>query len=359
MSANKPGTPITLPKIAKSVTLNVPSTPPPAKAKRLLALLATPEQPVELPFSPALKRTNSGTLKSPDYKFNESPYSSGVLKTPRNSGYDSDDKETPRRKLLRTPQFFSPGRRLFAEEHSPNKEELAEISLQLKSRLSLALGRIKGDKPVAPVKLDFSESFTQTLPPPKKIISLLPPLRTNVNLQTLQQLPAPNRSPKLSPDRLMRSPIADSGDRINIPLPDEELSAHNALLAAFSRLRAKPRSLSTNERRRLSAVQALENHPFSGPPAPLKLPPINVAFDKNKDSEQDAVYSLMSLSSPQLVKMVTRTHSRLQSQNNNSPTSLRSSSIAHTVLPPISGLIRKVDNDETDVDETTDEDMSS
>lgn len=351
MSSNKPGTPVTSPKIPKAANLGVPSTPPAAKQKkRLLAYLSTPDQPVGLPFSPALKRTNSGTVKSPDYKFNDAQSPYGVLKTPRNSGYDLDEKETPRRKLLRTPQFFSPGRRLFAEENSPNKEELAEISSQLKSRLSLALGKLKGqDKPtVAPVQLDFTElSFTSTESPKRlRVPSLLP--RTNVNLQTLQQSPAP----------LKRSPVLEPSERIYIPAPDEELSAHNALLAAFSRLRGKSRAQSNaSERRRSSIVLAFsDTHPFSAP----KLPPINVAFSKNEDSEQDAVYSLMSLASPQLAQRASKTHSRLHSQNNNSPTSSRSSSLAQTVLPPISGIIRQVDNDETDVeDETTDEEMSS
>ncbi|QEL57985.1 hypothetical protein CJJ09_000015 [Candidozyma auris] len=224
MSSNKPGTPISSPRIGKQVKLDVPSTPPAAKGKK----------------RPGLKRTSSGMLKSPDYKLNSTNDGDpSILKTPKNSGYDSDERDTPRKsKLVRTPQFFSPGKRLFTDENSPNKQELAEISSQLKSRLSSALGKVKGqdkDKSqIAPVKLDFSD---QSFTPPQ-------------------------------------------------------------------------------------------------------------------DSEQDAVYSLMSLSSPQKLHD-SRGHSRQQSQNTNSTQTSRSSSVVNTVLPPISGIMKNVDNDETDIEEST------
>lgn len=350
---------------------------------RMLMLLVTPEQPLDsLPFSPGLKRTNLGTLKSPDYKLNtqggQSPYmTSSVLKTPRNSGYESDERETPHRKLLRTPQFFSPGRRLFAEDQSPNKQELLEISTQLKSKLSLALDKVKGTEKngVAPVKLDFSDlSFTTTreLSPKKPFLqpsSTLPPssslMRTNMNLQTLQQLPnVPRRHLRSQQilDTNLRQPSAYGNDRISIPSPDEESSAQNALLAAFSRLQSRNRRYSGTERRQ-SVVLQLRDSPH------VKLPPLNVALGNNQGDnvEQEAIYSLMSLSSPQSVKkshgtpsaLHSRLHSRLQSQNDFSPVSSRSSSVA-VQLPPISGLVGKVDNDETDVeDDATDEDLSS
>lgn len=85
MSSNKPGTPVTSPRIPKSVKLDVPSTPPASKPKkRLLAFLQTPEQQENnLPLSPGLKRTNSGNLISPDYKLNShnvlSPYQTGSV----------------------------------------------------------------------------------------------------------------------------------------------------------------------------------------------------------------------------------------------------------------------------------------
>lgn len=384
MSSNKSGSPIRLPKAPKLVKLEVPKTPKPAKSKtRMLMLLVTPEQqPLEsLPFSPGLKRTNLGSLKSPDYKLNtqdgQSPYTaSSLLKTPRNSGYESDERETPHRKLLRTPQFLSPGRRLFTEDQSPNKQELLEISMQLKSKLSLALGKVKGtDKHgVAPVKLDFSDlSFTSTRETsPKKLpfqpSSTLPPssslMRTNMNLQTLQQLPnVPRRNLRSQQpvDTQLRQPPQFGNDRISMPSPDEESSAQNALLAAFSRLQTKNRRYSGTERRSSVALQLRES-------PHVKLPPLNVALSNNQggDVEQQAIYSLMSLSSPQSVKKphgtLTSLHSRLQSglqsHNDFSPGSSRSSSVVQ--LPPISGLVGKVDNDETDVeDDATDDEMSS
>lgn len=388
MSSNKTGTPITSPQ--KQVKLDVPSTPPASKGKKhLLAFLATPEQPDDnLPFSPALKRSNSGTFKSPDYKFNtenlQSPYSSNaLLKTPRNSGYDSDDRDTPRRsKVLRTPQFFSPGRRLFADDQGQNKQELQEISTQLKSKLSLALGKLKGQEKTtaAPVQLNFAElSFTSTQESPTKKHrqtheSMLPSSslqRTNLNLQTLQLTPAfshPESPPSTGEGRLYQPPklTETTGGRISIPSPDEESSAHNALLAAFSRLRRKSGSRSSmSEDRRQSIIQALNELPrrqklHEAPPMKqTALPPLNVALDNNQngDSEQDAVYSLMSLSSPQSVKQMSGNHSRLHSQNNNSPTS-STSSLALPVLPPISGLISKIDHDETDVENATTEEES-
>lgn len=329
-------------------------------------------------------------MKSPDYKLNtrdsQSPYlAHAALKTPRNSGYDSDERDTPHKnKLLRTPQFFSPGRRLFTEDQSPNKQELLEISTQLKSKLSLALGKIKGhDKlAVAPVKLDFSElSFTSTLETsPKKLrlqaLSALPPSaalsRTNINLQTLQQLPvAPKRNLRtFVGDNMLKQSPPLPGDRFSMPSPDEESSAQNALLAAFSRVQTKNRRYSGTGERRGSVVLLLlfrdnSNGPGSHSNLPhVKLPPLNVALTNNHqgdDVEKDAVYSLMSLSSPQSMKQRTGTasalHSRLHSQNENLPVSSRSSSVQ---LPPIAGIIKKVDNDETDVeDETTEDEMSS
>lgn len=363
MTSHNAGTPVSLPKIAKSVKLDVPSTPPAAKAKkRLLAFLATPEQPGDqLPFSPGLKRDSSGLLKSPDYKLNSND--ANLLKTPKNGGYESDDKDTPRRlKMLRTPQFFSPGKRLFNDDQSPNKEELAEISSQLKSRLSTALGKVKGhDKSqIAPTKLDFlDQSFTTTRELPTKMLKMSPRLqstpllvqRANLNLQTLQALPVPPSSQ--SHERLQQLPDFKR-DRVRIPSPEADASAQSALQAAFSRLKEKRRSFSISERRRSSHL-GLEGSPQKDKEAP-RLPPINVGFNNKhsppQDSEQDAVFSLMLLSSPQ--KLVdSRGHSRQQSQNTNSTHTLRSSLVVNTVLPPISGIMKNVDNDETDIEETT------
>lgn len=392
MSANKTGTPISSPKIPKQVKLDVPTTPPASKGKKhLLAFLSTPDQPDDnLPFSPSWKRSNSGTFKSPDYKFNaeplHSPYSANaLLKTPRDSGYDSDERDTPRRsKVSRTPQYLSPGRRLFADDLL-SKQDLQDISTQLKSKLSLALGKIKGQEKVhaVPVQLNFyDQSFTSTQESPSKKLrpshsmSLLPGnsslLRANLNLQTLQLSPAISESPLFSerllaerfrhlPPQPAPEPLAE---RISIPSPDEESSAHNALLAAFSRLKRKGSRSSASEGRRLSIIQALNELPRRAPghsafPQHTTLPNLNIALgDQKDDSEQDAVYSLMSLASPQSAKQMSATHSRLhsrlQSQNNNSPTSSTSS----VVLPPIAGLMNRIDHDETDVENVSTDDES-
>lgn len=381
MSANKTGTPISSPKIPKVVKLDVPSTPPASKgSKHLLTFLLTPDQPDDsLPFSPSWKRSNSGTFKSPDYKFNTdsalSPYSANsLLKTPRNSGYDSDEKDTPRRsKVSRTPQYLSPGRRLFADDLL-SKQDLQDISAQLKSKLSLALGKIKGQEKhsAVPVQLTFADqSFTSTQESPTKKPraghgpSLLPPSsslqRANLNLQTLQQTAAAPESSVFLERHLQLPPQPDLvQERINMLSPNEESSAHNALLAAFSRLRRRGSRSSASGERRKSIIHMLSEAlprrllgqpAYSAPLAPL--PPLNVAFgDKNDDSEQDAVYSLMSLASPQSVKQISASHSRLNSRLHNSPTSSTSS----VVLPAASAAPAQIDHDETDIENaSTDE----
>lgn len=424
MSSGKPTTPVSSPKIPRTAKFNSPSTPPStarAKVKRLLATyLKTPEQNTEsVPFSPSLKRTSSGHLKSPDYKLNThnvlSPYSSGsLLKTPRHSGYESDEnKHDARLRLLKTPQYFSPGKKLFSDDTSPNKDDLSEISSQLKNRLSSALGKMQQQQQLhlSPGKLDFTElSFSSSKSPTKKLKSSLHSTprekvspsasvqKANINLQTLQLSPLPAYSPPASssaqfeprvnpgsPNRdlrtspiLTRNPQHSLGQNervIDMPSPNEESSAHNALMAALSRQRRKSRgSFSSNKRQSLHELDELTTKPPS-----LKLPPINVALSgKEKDerpahTEQDAVLSLMSLSSPQARKF---SHSRTQSLNTNSAGSSRSSSVVltspqptqsqpHPTLPPISGLINlsqfghktNADNDETDVeDDATDDD---
>lgn len=427
MSSGKPTTPVSSPKMPKTVKLNAPSTPPStsrAKSKRLLATyLKTPEQHVDsVPFSPSLKRTSSGHLKSPDYKLNNhnvlSPYSSAsLLKTPRHSGYDSDEnKQDGRLRLLKTPQYFSPGKKLFSEDTSPSRDDFSEISSQLKNRLSSALGKLQQQQlqlQTLPGKMDFTElSFTSTKSPTKKLKSSLHSTprekfspsasvqKANINLQTLQLSPLPAYSPPAlssaqfeprvnpgSPNRNLRtSPVltrdlqGSPGQKervIDMPSPNEESSAHNALMAALSRQRRKSRgSFSSNKPKTVHEVEE------AGPQPPsLKLPPINVALatkdqeERPAHNEQDAVLSLMSLSSPQARKF---SHSRTHSLNTNSAGSSRSSSVAltspqptqaqnasHPTLPPISGLINlslfgpktDTDNDETDVDDdATDDD---
>lgn len=208
-----------------------------------------------------------------------------------------------------------------------------------------------------------------------------------------------------------------------MPSPEEEPSAHHALLAALSRQRRKSRTSFSNTSKKRSSliisdqpdfVSSFKPHPLpvassthssqTQPHHPhsesLKLPPLNIALSskdeelpfttsklktvQNKNNEQDAVLSLMSLSSPQAIKYShSRTHSRDNSQNTNSPNSsgtslsiLASPINSHQlptqlptqvpILPPISGLIKKrqkkvdnlfeIDNDATDIDDdSTDE----
>lgn len=512
MSSGKPTTPISSPRIPKAVKLNAPSTPPlqtKSKLKRLSnSYLKTPDQHNDsLPFSPSLKRSNSGTFKSPDYRTSNShnvqspPNSSNLLKTPRYNDYDSDENSNSKVKMKKTPQYFSPGKKLFSDDHTTtinNKDDLSEISLNLKQKLSSALGKLQLQQQQHQIesnnatKLNFTElSFTSTNESPtKKLKSSLsvdndkwsPSLsiqKANLNLQTLQHSPVQKSSPTFnSPakfdnarqtlfqpsstshqsrtsnnESLKQSPIItnesennsnnshysnDDERVINMPSPDEESSAHNALLAALSRQRRKSRSSfgsSTSPRRRRSSIiQSLNEPAIVLPHTPVlknstsksehrsvKLPSLNIALNSRNEkeegveegkkegnvkeggkdqqtntnnnnnsgvNEQDAVLSLMSLSSPQSMKF---THSRNQSYNNNSPTSSSSSSsIINTakaspqqpypqynqntnlqpILPPISGLIHSVpsnqtssdfvhdDNDATDIEEElTDDDI--
>lgn len=431
MSGEKPTTPASSPKIPKAIKLASPSTPPSRhKQKRISAtFLKTPEQPLDtLAFSPSYKRTSSGTFKSPDYKLNmhaaPSPYSS--LKTPRHMGYESDDSNE-RIKFQKTPQYLSPGKKLFSDDTS-NKEGLSEISLQLKSKLSSAVGKLhqqqqQKQQDKVPGKIDFEElSFAPSTSPTKKQKSNVEKQWTpsnsiqtaNLNLQTLQQSPVPVSSPSFgqssqlqqSGKGLKQSPMLSNDHHdhaIHMPsMEDEESSAHNALMAALSRQRRKSRTSFSSSQRRPSTSLGLYETPSTNLAQPLlasgslqhiashgqvqqqslqpplKLPPINPTTPKDSDkpvNEQDAVLSLMSLSSPQSVKF---SHSRTHSLNNNSPGSSRSSSVAvnspnhqhsNTKLPPISGLINPAnshdsknnyDNDETDVeDETTDDDLGN
>jgi hypothetical protein len=475
--SGKPSTPISSPKVAPPKVR--PSTPPPLSSSGLLGsadrrdhrlsanFLKTPEQPDNgIPFSPSLKRTNSGNYKSPDYKLNHhnvnSPYTAtNLLKTPRHTDYDSDDvKHYQRSKLQKTPQFFSSAKKLFQSDDtrdSPgpgptNKEDLSEISLQLKSKLSSALGKLQRDQQNGQSnKISFTElSFDSATSPTKRVIqndvtSNWSPStsiqRANINLQTLQQSPLPKmHSNSNSPNMFQMSHFNHSASNsplktspkftnerpplfINMPSPEEEPSAHHALLAALSRQRRKSRTSFSNTSKKRSSliisdqpdfVSSFKPHPLpvassthssqTQPHHPhsesLKLPPLNIALSskdeelpfttsklktvQNKNNEQDAVLSLMSLSSPQAIKYShSRTHSRDNSQNTNSPNSsgtslsiLASPINSHQlptqlptqvpILPPISGLIKKrqkkvdnlfeIDNDATDIDDdSTDE----
>lgn len=360
------------------INLNKPSTPSPPNRKRALgSFLKTPEQPKDtnkrysatLPYTPSYKRTSTGSYKSPDgklvYHNVNSPFSAAhLLKTPRHSTIEDsptgEDEDGRKLKMMKTPQYLGTAKKLFqGEDGSPNgksREDLTEISSQLRSKLSSALGKLQKDDSSHNSKITFTElSFdSQTSPTrkytPKKHSALgnnwVPTntlQRANLNLQTLQQSPiakSNNSSPKLEQGHGFRSntnsPLKQSpvlkGDnqqgrsRLNdMPSPDEETSAHSALLAALSRQRRKSRSSFSNSDTKRKSITA------EGPPTlqittqkEIKLPPLNIALNgeyntsmkrfNGKNNEQDAVISLMSLASPQSAKYA---HSRSQSLNSN------------------------------------------
>ncbi|KAI5948746.1 hypothetical protein KGF57_005144 [Candida theae] len=369
--------------------LDKPSTPSPPNRKRVSAsFLKTPEQPKDaskrysasstattsLPYTPSYKRTSTGSYKSPDgrlvYHNVNSPFSAAhLLKTPRHSAIEDsptgeEDEDGRRLKMMKTPQYLgNTAKKLFqGDDGSPNgggnkRDDLTEISSQLRSKLSSALGKLQKDDSSHNSKISFTElSFdSQTSPTrkhtPKRHSALgnnwVPTntlQRANLNLQTLQQSPiakSTNSSPRLEQtgfrsntnSPLKTSPILKgdnrkSWSRLNdMPSPDEETSAHSALLAALSRQRRKSRSSFSNTDAKRNSITA------EGPPAlqittaqkEIKLPPLNVALNgeynnsqikgfPGKDNEQDAVISLMSLASPQSAKYA---HSRSQSLNSN------------------------------------------
>ncbi|CCE83625.1 Piso0_004209 [Millerozyma farinosa CBS 7064] len=428
MSEGKPSTPVTSPKMSKSFRFSSPTTPPSKhrpKRNSATMLLKTPEQQQEhLTLSP-LKRPNGLNLKSPEFGLNissgQSPYS--TMKTPQQSGYDSDDGGSEARKFQKTPQYFSPGRKLFSEELG-SKEELSEISSQLKSRLSSALGKVQkqqhqDDKDKLPGKLDFTDlSFTSTSPTKKNLpgrerwsmINTYSPV--NLNLQTLEKSPAlnssssfsqPVTSPEHSTQYLKTSPMFTGDHESHVDLSsigEEESSAHNALMAALSRQRryrtfhSRRRSLNLVPGDPPKVLQPPLHPPVLQPSQQSYQPPSLSLHDEgmhrkapslsgNSDSprnEQDAVLSLMSLSSPQSVSF---SHRRTQSLNSishssKSPSSVNASPTKKTndpndrmELPPISGIFdtkgkvapsssqSKVDDDETDVEDETDVDQES
>lgn len=419
--SGKPTTPVQSPKAPKVLKMEAPLTPPSSrpKLKRLSTLyLETPEQNVDLlPFLPSRKRLLL-VYRSPDYKLNlhnvQSPHGSSALKTPRPYGEEHEEQHA---KMQKTPQYL-PSRRLFEESfgQTPStREDLSEISLQLKSKLSSALGKLQQAQHHGRSSgKAIGDTLAQLPQPPSVAVPKTPTafVRSRPASMTLQ------RSPMESPPRVQTNMTTldlahlqvTPFERVTIQLPDEESSAHNALMAALSRQKRRSRGsflLPGRGARRESLTQTqlpavvlklaqapaqaqaqaqelvqaqvqlltqaqvlmqvprpqLQPPPPLHPQAragspPLKLPPIQMP--KDPTTEQDAVLSLMSLSLPQSVKFL---HSRSHSLNTGSPVS-RSLSVASggplVQLPPISGLInasRYKDDDATDVenDETDDD----
>ncbi|KAI5960696.1 hypothetical protein CANMA_003958 [Candida margitis] len=380
------------------INLEKPSTPSPPNRKRASAsFLKTPEQPKDankrysatLPYTPSYKRTSTGSYKSPDgklvYQNVNSPFSAAhLLKTPRHSAIEDsptgEDEDGRKVKMMKTPQYLGTAKKLFqGEDGSPNgnkRDDLTEISSQLRNKLSSALGKLQKDDATHNSKITFTElSFdSQTSPTrkytPKKHSALgnnwVPTntlQRANLNLQTLQQSPiakSNHSSPKLEQGHgfrsnttspLKHSPVLkgdsqhSSHSRLNnMPSPDEETSAHSALLAALSRQRRKSRSSFSNPDGRRKSITV------DGPPSlqittqkEVKLPPLNVALNGNystpirgfsgKNNEQDAVISLMSLASPQSVK---HGHSRSQSMNSNGNFATSGAAFGDNIASPVS-----------------------
>lgn len=375
MSTNDTEALMSSPKLRKQPPREVPSTPT-SRTRRRAAALSPSNATVDLvPVSPGMKRTNSGTLKSPDYRLNNKDIMSpGILATPRNSGYDSnDEKDTPHRsKFSRNPLFFSPKARI-GDDNVPLKEDLNVISSQLKDKLSLALGSVqrKERNSISPNRLTFTESWsTNSADSPtrrKGSFAQSPPRNlqaASINLQTLQQSPcvysnSPRHTQASSFGLQQSANFSSEQQPIKLPSPDET-SAHSALLEAFSRSKKRQQS-DSNEHANpfgistpvLSSQQVLpfEVSESKPKPPPFQLPSISVAVPLNPkdDSEQDAVLSLMSLASPQGLKK--SLHHSFNMPAGESATLSRSPSASVPVLPPIGGLIRKVDDDETDVEE--------
>lgn len=335
--------------------------------------------------------------------------------TPSGATPGGDSDEEHRHKLQKTPQFFQSAKKLFQDEKSPDGD-LKEISSQLKSRLSSAFGKLKEPEEG---KLVFTElTFESKILPTKVRYPELTPWtpsnssqKLNLNLQTLQQSPLPRMnlsamfaaSPGTSHFQTYFSnePEEEPMQPINIPSPDESL-AHSALMVALSKERDRPklerpkksahrrpqevnifqigkqndnkpenmflakshqvvRTPDTNDTK--SENEKSESPKVTPSATPSKLPRLNTALPKSNENEQDAVISLMALSSPRPF-----THSRNPSRDSHSHSrqhslhSISPSSPVHLalkpVLPPITGLIgaaaaalvspRLVDDDATD-----------
>lgn len=367
---------MTSPKLRKSLPREVPSTPTSRTRRRMAALSPSDDTNDLVPVSPGIKRTNSGKLKSPDYRLNtKDVMSPGLLSTPRNSGYDSaDDKESSHKlRMSRNPLFFSPKAARIGDDNAPLKEDLNHISSQLKDKLSLALGSVqrKERHSVSPSRLNFTDHWqSNPLESPtrsKTSFAQSPPRHlqaASINLQTLQQSPCVfSNSPRHSHSSSfgLQQPANFSCEQpLKLPSPDET-SAHSALLEAFSRSKKRQQS-DANEHQNPFGITtpnltgALHVLPFEVPEtkpklAPFTLPSISVAapLKPKDDSEQDAVLSLMSLASPQGLKKSLSHSFNMQAGEPGAS----SAAGVMPVLPPILNLIRKMDDDETDVEEAS------
>lgn len=312
-----------------------PHTPPPPPRTGRLSqhFLTTPEQPkLNLPFSPGVKRSSIYEQALPDH----------ILETPR---YTEDNEA----KKLKTPQYFQAAKKLQFDEDS---DSLLEISSKLKNKLSSALNNLpEKEQKFTFTDITFTQSPTKSTQRPASWTPNKSLQTANLNLQTLEQ--SPKKATGLQnpfENRLPSSQSVPANLRIDIPTPKDDSSAHDALLQAISRQMKKKRSSFSHKR---SGLGEFGDFKPRKPSVDLKLnrfslPPLNVALNEDKNNEQDAVLSLMSLSSPQAMKFGhSRNHSYSNSNSNcDSPTK--------PTLPPISGIIsqleREEDDDATDID---------
>lgn len=332
-------TPISSPKIPSQEM--IPSTPPSNKKGRLGSMV-TPEKDTSMPFTPSLKRNsrNLGTIE-------QSPY--GLLKTPKLDSDDEDvgasggSKRNSRYKFPRTPNYFLPGKKLFDDDKEKEKdkerEDINNITLQLKGKLTNALEKLN-QKELKKSKFEFTE-LTFNISPTRKKEHENPQFneylkKANLNLQNMTNFD--NTSSILNKSvELQSSPVIKEERDIEIPL---ENSAHNALKATINRK-------SQHEDQIKHQIHTITKSPST--PKKINLPPIN----PKKNNEQDAAYSLMSLSSPQQIKF---SHSRNQSLSSAQSDTVTLPPLSPTKqlvsLPPISGLIKN--DDETDIEEDSD-----
>lgn len=349
-----------------------PSTPPPPTRINRLSqqYLTSPEQPgLNLPFSPGLKRSSLDHQRLPDYK----------LETPKY--YHDDNNSDDKLKKLKTPQYFQTAKNLQFNQDD-DIDNLSEISQKLKTKLSSALNNLPEKNSHDSNKFIFSDLTFNQSPTKSSSSSTFPSLwnnnkslqPANLNLQTLQKSPIINQSinsnllnpfennpqpskiSKIPSSRSMPSNLADHRQRIDIPTPKDDHSAHDALLAAISRQQKIRKPTNTFSHKRTSLGDFHKRTPSQDykprtSSVDLKinrfsLPPLNVTLNDDKNNEQDAVLSLMSLSSPQAIKF---NHSR-NSSYNDSP--------SKPTLPPISGIINQIerDHDQDDNDKDNDDD---
>lgn len=238
--------------------------------------------PVTVPFTPTLKRTSSGHYKLPEYMHKlalPQQGSKNVLKTPRPYDSDEEDEENESKQIFRPQKtFLSPvGKRLvFDNSGNPvvpsgkDISDMSEISHVLKLKLTSALGKLQQQNLERQLQrqMQFNQLLDTMSSPTKKVkkrpVSMPNPLpSTSSQFTTLG--PTTSSQPPISPlpglptpgnrqlgnganlnlKTLQQSPVSYSQHHRhshhfhpihNMPSPDEEQSAHNALMIALAKV---------------------------------------------------------------------------------------------------------------------------